>query len=129
MIEWAWLRSLKGVLICVAFIGIGLGLLLEPDLGVAFQMQALGISPRFIGGWFIMSGALNAWIGLTNRSWNSLWFAVFFFYNGLTWVAVLIDPLMPVAPAFAYSLLSAFLIIDLFVDLRERQHSGTNKSR
>lgn len=121
-------KQLKAVLVCIAFVGIGLGLMLEPEVGVAHLITDLGISVRFVGGWFILSGVINAWIGITNRTLNPLWYAVFFFYTVLTWLSSAYDRGVPFPPAFAYSLLSAFLVIDWVLDLKGSQY-GEHKSR
>jgi hypothetical protein len=123
------IRFTKGVLLFLAFIGVALGIVLQPSLGVTALFREIGLDMTYVAIIFVISGFMNLFIGTTGRYWNGLWFAIFFVYNGMTWIVFVSErPMFPVIPAILYTLLSSLLMIDLIMDLRE-EYLGSNKPR
>lgn len=107
------MKRIKGVLLFIAFISIALGLVLQPDLGVMHYLNSRGIAPETVATLFAISGCANLIIGLRKQRWNAVWFAVFFAYTAMMWVAVFQACPIPVAQAVSHTLLSCFLVIEL----------------
>jgi len=107
------MRQIKGVLLFIAFISIAIGLVVQPEAGVMHWMGIRDISPVWWAWAFAISGAANLYIGLLDRRWNALWFAVFFAYTTMVWVAIGQGCRIPVAQGVSNTLLSTFLALEL----------------
>jgi len=121
------IRAIKGVLLAVAFLGIALSIMLQPDRGAVGYLERVGVHAAGIFAWFMLSAVMCFISGITYREWNALWFAPFFIYTGMTWVAVLnsnTNP--PLVSGFAYTLLSGLLLLDLLADLGVFDRSNAN---
>lgn len=125
--ESNWLRPLKGFLIFVAFIGIGLSLQHTIGVGLMAQLKELEVSITVMSYIFYLSGVMSLISGLRRWNWNAAWISVFVFYTILVWVAsIKLTGTISSSP-IAFALLSLFLTIDVVNDLLRGRNGRTFK--
>ena len=112
------MKKIKGVLLFIAFIALAGGFYYQPDIGLMHWMSARGINPLTWAALFAVSGLVNLMIGWCGGSWNALWFAVYFAYTTMMWVAIAEGCEIPVAQAVSNTLLSTFLGLELLEGTR-----------
>jgi uncharacterized membrane protein HdeD (DUF308 family) len=105
-----YIKLIKGVLLMVAFISVGVSLMVQNDIGVAAY-----INTEMFGLWFIVSGIVNGYIGVSNTRFNAIWFAPFFGYTAATFLAVSNGDI-PLTPLIFYITLAVEILLDLFIE-------------
>lgn len=113
------IRALKGLLLFVAFMGIGLSTFVETDGLMTRYLNSLGANVHLLSLSFCVAAVMNLFIGVTGRRWNGLWFSPMIFYMGFVWAAAFQLRDVSYSPAFAYTLLAGLLVIDFAVDAYE----------
>lgn len=108
-------RAVKGVLLFIAFIAMGIWIP-TAHLTTITYIQNIGISPRLLQLMFIVSGSANLYIGIRGYNWNALWFAVWVMYSAAALVAYLDGADIPLLPVVAYMLLTGYMVIDILID-------------
>jgi hypothetical protein len=125
----SWIRRIKGIIIFIAFLGMGLSLQLQPPVGVLSAINELGITTTTVTVAFFVSGLMSLLTGLLLWKWNAMWIAVFVFYTVISWAATYTRHDVPTVAPFAYSLTSALLTLDVIIDMVGGWNGRANQKR
>lgn len=117
------IREIKGGLLFVTFLFVGVFLYLQDNLGTMGYLQNIGVPSTFVIAGFFASAFACGYIGLKHLAWNILWYTPFCFYVGAAWLSA-IDKIntptpVPVTAPALYTLLMLFLILDWWSDWRK----------
>lgn len=126
--EFRWLRPLKGFLIFLTFLGIGFALLVQPNRLIVDQIRLLHIPVVYVAVAFFVSALMSFLTGLLRWNWNAIWISVFIFYSIIAWATTFNTGTITGAP-FAYTLLSAFLTMDVISDLLRGRNGRVDEKR
>lgn len=119
------IRATKGLLLFLAFLGVAVSILAQPDRGAVGYLNRVGVRAEVLALWFLVSSVVCGYTGLTYRHWNAMWFAPVFIYTGMTWLALFFSTTNPpMVSGFMYTLLSCLLVIDLFKDMGVSRRAG-----